>query len=129
MARPEMTNHNGGFMRYAFVLLLLAGCAHNLTLMPRGAGPQGTGTLDRANNDMTVVLDGKTYRGKMQMVTGTSVGAFGQVTNQYTNQASALLIGDAGGQVRCDFGFDTLMTSGNGVCVDFRNVTYDLLVK
>lgn len=121
-------------MRIAlFVLLLLVGCAaqNDVTLMPRGHDARGSGTLDRMRNVLTVDLDGKRYSGTMQMQTAssTSYGALGsRTTSTTTNAASALLLGD-GGQVRCDFGWDALMTGASGVCVDAQNRAYDMLVK
>jgi hypothetical protein len=118
---------------YLIVLLLLAGCSHTLTLLPRGTGAKGTGAIDGVNQDITVELDGKRYRGKVQHQTGIAQtrGPFGimSTTTQHTNQASALLLGDHGGRIRCDLSFDRMMTSGNGVCVDNRNVISDLMIK
>jgi hypothetical protein len=119
----------------AFVaILLLAGCAaqQSITMLPRGENAaRGTGVLDRLHNQLTVDLGGRTYQGPMVMQTGLtqSWGPLGPRTaTTTTNQASALLLGD-GGQVRCDFGFDALMRTATGVCVDSRNQTYDMLVK
>lgn len=118
----------------ALLLLLLAGCTtvHQLTLMPRGAGnpPQGTGVLNRYDNSLEVKIADQTFRGKMIPLTQTSTGLFvGSQRTAWTNQATALLIGDSGGQVRCEFGFNGMWTEGTGTCVDYRNVTYDLLIK
>jgi hypothetical protein len=123
-------------IRFAAVVLalLLAGCAsqQSITLLPRGTGPQGTGVIDRVHNMLTVDLDGRQYQGTMQLqsASSTSFGPFGPRTSSTTsNQASSLLLGAAGGQVRCDFGWNQLMTEATGVCVDYNNVTYDMLIR
>lgn len=112
-------------------LVLLAGCASQqaITLMPRGTGQAGSGTLDRMNNELRVTVGENNYRGTMIMQSAVSTGGiFSPVRTTYSNQASALLLGDIG-QLRCDFGFDAMYTQGTGVCVDYRNVTYDMLIK
>jgi hypothetical protein len=114
--------------------LLLAGCAsqQEVSLLPRGDAKPATGTLDRLRNEMVVNLDGKAYRGTMQMQTASSstwtpLGM--RTTNTTANQASALLLGDGGGQIRCDFGWDAMMTSATGVCTDNKNQAYDLMIR
>ena len=114
------------------LVFLLAGCAaqQTATLMLRGhQGAQGHGTLDRFTNTLTVKLNGQEYRGSMIMRTSTtSYGILGPSSTHYSNQASALLLG-AGGQLRCDFGFDSLMTQAVGTCTDRDARLYDLLIQ
>jgi hypothetical protein len=64
----------------------------------------------------------------MIMQTSTTTGLFSGPRTQYSSQASALLLGEAG-QMRCDFAWDAMMTMATGVCADSRNNTYDLLIK
>lgn len=121
-------------MRYVIAIcIVIAGCAtvQSVTLLPRGEDrTPGRGTLDRMTNVLTVDLKGQRYQGTPMMQTATtSRGLFGAVTSTTTtSQASALLLG-AEGQVRCDYGWDALMTRATGVCVDYRNVVYDLLIQ
>jgi hypothetical protein len=100
------------------IVLALAGCAtqHTVTLYPRGVGEHGAGSLDRTNNHLAVTVGGKQYNGLMITRLGPPHG-----------QASALLLGD--GQMRCDFQFDAMWQTATGICVDSKNVTYDMLVK
>lgn len=118
-------------IRSLIAIVLLVGCAsqHAVTLLPRGQGMQGTGTLNRMNNELSVSVDGKQYRGPMVVQTAHSTGLFGAGRTTIANQATALLLGDGGGQMRCEFGFDAMWTSATGVCVDYKNITYDLLIK
>jgi hypothetical protein len=114
-------------------LVSMVGCAaqQQITLLPRGEAKQGTGTLDRVNNALTVYVDGRQYQGTMQMQTATSTGwsPFGRHTSSTTtNQASALLVGNEG-HMRCEFGWDALMQGATGVCIDNRNATYDMVIK
>lgn len=115
-------------MRYLVVLLLLAGCAsqHAVTLYPRGAQvAQGTGVLGRLGNDLAIKLDGRQFTGKWQLITSQASGLGPRLVG---NNCSALLLSD-GQQLRCDFTFDQMWTGATGVCVDYRNITYDMLVK
>jgi hypothetical protein len=115
------------------IVVLLSACAarQSATLFPRGADrTQGYGELDRITNTLTVQIQGNEYRGPMIMETSTTMaGLWGPATSTtHTNKASALLLGTAG-QIRCDFAFDMLMTQATGVCVDSKEVVYDLLIK
>jgi hypothetical protein len=113
-------------------IALLAACAasQTITLLPRAANvPQAHGTLDRMTNTLVVDVEGRRYQGKMQMQTATtSRSLFGPSSTTISNQATALLTGD-GGHMRCEFGFDYFMTSATGVCVDNRNIVYDMQVS
>lgn len=119
----------------AIPILLLAACAaeQQITLLPRAPETQrGSGVLDRVTHDTTVTVGARTYRGKtvFHSATTTSWGLFGPKTaTTASNQASALLLGDAGGQLRCEFAFDQMYTMATGVCVDSRNITFDILIK
>lgn len=116
-------------MRYLVVLLLfLSGCAaqHAVTLYPRGAQvAQGIGVLGRVGNDLVINLDGQKFAGKWQLITSQASGLGPRTVG---NNCSALLLSD-GRQLRCDFTFDQMWTGATGVCVDYRNITYDMLVK
>lgn len=116
----------------AVLVALLAGCAtqNDVTLLPRGEGnARGSGVLNRVNNELRVTIGENNYRGTViHSSAATTGGLFSPVRTTYTNQANALLIGDTG-QLRCDFGFDAMYIQGTGVCVDYRNVTYDMLIK
>lgn len=111
------------------VIVALSGCSaqHAVTLYPRGAQvEQGTGVLGRVGNDLAINLEGRKFVGKWQLITSQSSGLFGpRVTG---NNCSALLLSD-NQQLRCDFTFDQMWTGATGVCVDYRNITYDMLVK
>lgn len=118
-------------MRYGLIALLLAGCTHSVTLLPRHPGPQGVGKINEAH-DLTVDLEGKSYTGKIQwgstITTGVNTFGFMSTSRTSSDQASALLLGD-GGQVRCDFVLDIVKSMGNGVCTDSRGRTYDMAIK
>lgn len=114
-------------MRYLLVLLL-SGCAYNVTLYPRGGGEQATGTYDGISA-MTVRLKGSTYSGNAARgqssgiaIVKTTVIPMSTVSNQY----SAALVGSAG-VLRCDFILN--IEGGNGVCQAPDGVIYDLVVK
>ena len=119
------------------ILLALGGCAYDVTLLPRGDAPRAVGTANTGNKTISVQLDGETYAGdyvrgrvygfgttqgfvagKMVTTTGTMSAA--------SNQYSALLVGPRG-QIRCEFMAES--SGGNGVCVDNRDRTWDMLIK
>jgi len=114
--------------------LIISGCAtqQSVSLLPRSpATEQGVGILNRLNQDLTVTVSGNIYRGKSSLQTGTSTTGFGMWTRtstHFSNQSTALLLGD-NGQMRCEYGWDSLMIEATGVCVDSRNVTYDIIIK
>ena len=81
------------------------------------------------SHEMTVTLEDRRYVGKYVVQTANSSGVFGVATTTVTKQASALLLGESGGQIRCDFGFDPMWTHATGVCVDSKSMTYDLLIR
>jgi hypothetical protein len=118
-------------MRYVFVLLILCGCAAQqvVTLLPRGGGQKGSGSFDHIHQVLTVELNGEVYKGRPITKTATtSPSLFTIGTTTTSNEESALLIGPAG-QVRCDYAWGVYKAQANGVCVDHRNVTYDLLIQ
>lgn len=119
-------------MRYLVALLvLLAGCAtvQQVDILPRGGGARGTGTFDHIHQVLTAEVDGKRYQGRPVQETSTSsFSLFGPQRTTTTNKETALLIGDTG-QIRCEFAWDQMKTHANGVCVDSKNVTYDLLIR
>jgi len=58
----------------------------------------------------------------------TGYSLVGPSSTTTTNQQSALLVGPAG-QIRCEFAWGAMKSIANGVCIDHRNVTYDLLIR
>jgi len=115
-------------MRY-LVVLLLAGCTHAVTLLPRAGGEKAYGSFNDGSRNMTVTIGGETYTGSYVrgQTTGLAFGAGGAITPAVgvSNQHSALLVGEKG-NVRCEWmrsGF-----GGNGVCQDRMGVIYDLVV-
>ena len=112
------------------LMVLLVGCAAQqvVTLLPRApATERGTGILDRMTQELTVTVEGNNYRGRSVLQTGTTTNIFGVTSTQYSNRSTALLIGDTG-QMRCEFSWDYMMIQATGVCVDSRNITYDILI-
>ena len=113
---------------------MLGACAseQQVLLLPRApATERATGKLDRLRHDMVVVMGGKTYAGKTTLRTAmtTSSGFLGPRTSlTSSDRGTALLIGESG-QIRCEFGWDAMMTIATGVCTDSNNLTYDLLIK
>jgi len=117
---------------FTVLFLFIAGCAtqQGVALMPRGPGQQGTGTFDHVHQVLTVELNGNRYKGIPITQTSTSrIGLFGPATDTSTNQETALLIGERGGQLRCDFMWGGMRAQAVGSCVDSNNVVYDMQIK
>ncbi len=115
-------------MRTILAVLLLAGCTHAVTLLPRSGGEKAYGEYNDGSRGMTVTIRGETYTGSY--VVGSGVGmtlSRGTVAPGIgvSNQRSALLTGRRG-NVRCDFALSGF--GGNGVCMDPDNNIWDLIV-
>lgn len=111
---------------------LLAGCAaqQQVALMPRGEGHEsGAGYFDQIHQQLAVDIEGQRYVGTpITKTASTGFSLFGPQATTSTNEQSALLTGN-GGQVRCEFAWNQFKTMANGVCVDSRNVTYDMMIR
>jgi len=116
-------------MQRLWILLLLTGCTHAVTLMPRSGGEKAYGEFNDGSRTMTVTIRGETYTGDYSRGSGVgvSLGAGGAISPGFgiSNQHAALLIG-AKGNVRCEWILEAF--GGNGVCMDPENNVYDLLV-
>lgn len=122
-------------MRYLFVLLLLSGCTHALTLYPRGSGDVARGAVSTGSKTVTVELNGQTYTG--HYVQGTSYGVglantfggspgFGTATMVGSSNQYSFLATSGSKALRCD----ATVTSGrgNGVCSHSDGQFYDLKI-
>lgn len=120
--------------------LMLAGCSYNLSLMSRGGGKTGSGTASRPGNDVTIMADGVTYKGRFTYMeggfagvstgfaggmaaTGTMVGTTGQ------GNGNIMARSDDGKGMRCQFGYSGWSNSGMGVCQDDAGTIYDLQIS
>lgn len=115
-------------MRYLAVLLLLSGCSHAVTLLPRSGGEKAYGSFNDGSKTMTVTIGAETYTGDYVRgrSAGVSLGATGiRPGFGVSNQHSALLIGP-NGNVRCEWILEAF--GGNGVCMDRQDRVYDLIV-
>lgn len=116
-------------MKWICLVVLLAGCSHNVTLHPRGGGTPATGSFNDGSMSMTVTIDGETYTGDYARggSTGFMLGSGGAILPMFgvSNAHSAVLIGKKG-TLRCEWVLEGF--GGNGVCQDART-TYDLIVK
>lgn len=123
--------------------LLLAGCAYNVTLMPRDSGKTYTGTLDAGagRGTMTLAMDGATCTGPIVRVAsnetfgiasgfgatnrGTTASGFSVAATSGDVFAKALLTCSDGSGLRCD------MTgrpgTAGGVCQDDKGRIFDAI--
>lgn len=123
--------NQGGSMRHLIypLVLLLTGCAYNLTLHPRGGGDQAKGSFEVGSQTLTVNLNGDTYTGRAIAGSSTGFGIAGTKPVTMigtTNQRSALLKGTRG-MLRCEYVIQ--VSGGNGVCVDSTEKVYDLEIS
>jgi len=128
-------------MQLLALLVILAGCSHDLTLVDRDNGQQGTGTATGWNGsgNLTVQLNGKTYAGNWVSVAGGSIGSFagfggttpftGLGTSESTSSSgTALLNSEDGSRLRCAFVFGSFSNTGYGECQDEKKKMYDLQI-
>lgn len=125
--------------------LLLAGCAHGITLTPKdGIGPIGTGsapgTLISNSGKMAVQLEGVTYNGQWTLQAGdgfvgtgiTSSGgavATGTVFGASTSgNGRAYLTSPAGGSISCAFSYSSWSETGVGECRTDKGKLYDMQI-
>src|ERR1700722_15273977 len=96
--------------------VLLIGCFHDLVLIGRDQGQQGTGiATGLQSGTLTVNLNNKTY-------TGDWVSAMGG----FSGQGSALLSAEDGSRLHCEFTADHF--SGYGTCEDDKKKIYDVQI-
>ena len=137
-------------MRFTWMLAatILAGCAHQVSLVPRGDGPIGTGSAPASMGDsgkLSVELGGKTYSGEWIFVRdgGTVGAAFGSawsggttVTGNSTffgastvGNGRAILTAADGSRIRCAFRYNEWGSTGIGECIDDEERLYDMFIK
>ena len=126
--------------------ILLAGCAHTLTLYPVGGGQAGNGTANEINKRVTINLNGRSYTGTYvhdggQLMPTTVYGSASTYSGSYSSGTAygtsvgttyvpgsgngrILAASPAGDTIRCDF----LYRSGSGIgqCEDSAGKRYDL---
>ncbi|GAA0809172.1 hypothetical protein [Cupriavidus gilardii] len=130
-------------MRIVAVTVLgafLAGCSYNLELMARGNAKTGSGVATRPGNDVTIVADGVTYKGKFAYMSsgfmGTSTAFSGAATATATaygstGQSNGTIIArsEDGRGLRCQFQYSTWSAGGVGMCQDDAGTIYDLQIS
>lgn len=123
----------------AILAAMLSGCSYNLSLMARNSGKTGSGTATRPGNDVTIVADGITYKGKFSYTTGGFVGTSTAFAGSATGTATAfgasgqsngniLARSDDGKGIRCQFNYSGWSSGGLGVCQDDGGTVYDLQI-
>lgn len=125
--------------------LSLAGCAYNVTLMPRDSGKTYTGELNSnggGSGSMTVALDGGSCTGPAARVAsnqsfgfantyarnskGTTASGFTTVAMDGDTTVKAILSCSDGSGLRCDI--TGRNATAGGVCLDDKGRVYDVLV-
>lgn len=126
----------------------LAGCAHQISLVPRDNGPIGKGSAPASMGDsgkLSVELGGKNYSGEWVFVRdGGSVGAaFGSAWSgssaaygnstffgaSSTGNGRAILTAPDGSRIRCVFRYNAMGGTGVGECIDDEDHLYDMFIK
>jgi hypothetical protein len=130
------------------VVVGLVGCSHTLQLSERGGGLTGTGTATEGSNAVTIVLNGKEYKGKYTYNGGgvALTNTFGSATaygGGYSSTAygsgfgvtsiipsggggNILAMSSDGDSIRCQYSY----SSGGGVgeCQDSNGKIFDLMI-
>ena len=128
-------------------LLLLTACAHQFQLIPRNGGSAGNGTAQEAGKQITISLNGRTYKGTYVYDDGSVITTHSSATataysgsrsaTAYGNGVSSTYIPGSGNgrifatsgddSIRCDFMYKG--GSGLGYCQDNARNEYDLLIQ
>lgn len=129
--------------------IMLAGCAHPLTLYPVGGGQAGTGSADEFGKRVTINLNGRVYTGTYvhdggQLIPTSVYGSASTYSGTYSGGTAygasvgttyvpgsgngrILAAAPDGGTIRCDFQYRS--GSGIGQCEDNAGKRYDLKVE
>ena len=95
--------------------ILVTGCAHDLTLVPRGGGNKGAGVAKELGQSVQIEINGKVYYGNYVFGGGSAVSGKGRI----------LVTSPDGDAIRCEFQYDI---SGIGTCHDSSGKEYDLQI-
>lgn len=133
---------------FIFILaVFISGCAHQLELISRNNSGNGNGTAQEAGKQITINLNGKTYKGTyvydgkktiQSFSSGTATASNGyQYANVYEAGSGVTYIPGSGNgkiiatsgddTIRCDFNYSS--GSGVGYCENNNGATFDLLIK
>ena len=127
--------------------LMLSGCAHNLELVSRNGGQNGSGVAQEMGKQITINLDGKQYKGTYiydggsmirtnSSATATAYSGRYAATAYGTGVSSTYIPGSGNGRalatsgndsIRCDFTY--AQGTGIGYCQDNHGMEYDLLIR
>lgn len=127
----------------AAVAALLAGCAFNVTLMPRDSGTTYTGHMEGSGGTgtLSIAMDARSCTGPVAKVAsgetfgfantfGTAGGrSFAGLSTMATagdSQFKAILSCNDGTGLRCDL--TSTGGAGGGICLDDKGRVYDALV-
>jgi hypothetical protein len=142
--------HKGVIMKTttaAILCLTLNGCAHNLDLISRTGGPNGSGTAQELGKQITINLDGKQYKGTYIYDGGAVISTNSTATARaYSGSRSATAYGtgvsntyipgtgngrilatSGSDSIRCDFNYGK--GTGIGYCQDNAGNEFDLLIR
>lgn len=117
------------------ILVLISGCAHNLTLMARDSNTTGAGvaegSLFGSTGMMEIKIKETTYNGKYVFSSGGSAGVFGGTTiimGDVAGNGNAFLASVSGETLRCKFDYSEWTNTGIGACKDGEGTIYDLQI-
>lgn len=127
------------------ILFFLSSCTHQMQLISRNNTGNGTGTVQEMGKQVTIYLNGKTYKGTYVHDSGSSVAtinnstataynAYGSSTAYGTGSIISYIPGSGNGRIIATAGDDTLRCdfqysrgSGVGYCEDNKGNSYDLI--
>jgi hypothetical protein len=136
-------------MRELFLVALvtLAGCSHQISLMPRDGGQAGAGEANESGKKVTINLNGRTYMGTYVhdggkvitrqlyrpaqaysgVVYATAFGSSTATTYVPGSGNGKILATSDGDALHCDFQYSD--STGIGICTDNAGKQYDLLIS
>jgi len=129
-------------LKFALAVVLLAGCAGKVQMMPRDSGKIYSGTVNgngMGSGTMAITIDDEAYTGPVvRTSSGESFGFFQQfgskgapsigtvVSSGATANVKAMLASPNGRGLRCEL--TSTGASGGGICVDDKSRVYDAIV-
>lgn len=135
-------------MKYVLLAsILLTGCAHGLDLISRDNSGNGSGVAQEMGKQITITLNGKTYKGTYiydggavistsSAATATAYSGYRSATANGYGTSSTYIPGSGNGKIlassgdgtiRCDFTY--AKGTGIGYCQDNTGKEYDLLIR
>lgn len=116
--------------------LILAGCAHDLSVISKVGGQDGKGVAEESGKKVSLLLEGKVFEGFYVFDEGASTNAYSGAPSSGTVKGAAYVPGSGNGRIvatsddgdviRCEFAWKS--GGGLGACTDSNERNFDLII-